>query len=87
MHFGFAAFAQVVVVERKCIAAAAGGKGGGFLAKKWGDGSATEALHRVSFDLHARLAKDLGIASYRAIQTLQVRGGPGRGNKECLVPV
>eukprot|EP00929_Paragymnodinium_shiwhaense_P091343 TRINITY_DN51331_c0_g1_i1.p2 TRINITY_DN51331_c0_g1~~TRINITY_DN51331_c0_g1_i1.p2 ORF type:complete len:395 (+),score=94.51 TRINITY_DN51331_c0_g1_i1:59-1243(+) len=73
---------KVVVIERKCVGAAAGGKGGGFLAKKWGDGSATQHLHRVSFDLHAQLASDLGISSYRAIPTLSVTGGPGNGKRE-----
>lgn len=77
---------KVVVLERKCIGAAAGGKGGGFLAKTWGDGGPTEALHRVSFDLHAKLAKELGISSYRALPTLSVTGGPGRGKKEDICP-
>eukprot|EP00747_Dinoflagellata_sp_TGD_P039978 gnl/TRDRNA2_/TRDRNA2_140579_c0_seq1.p1 gnl/TRDRNA2_/TRDRNA2_140579_c0~~gnl/TRDRNA2_/TRDRNA2_140579_c0_seq1.p1 ORF type:complete len:396 (-),score=76.25 gnl/TRDRNA2_/TRDRNA2_140579_c0_seq1:32-1219(-) len=69
---------KVVVVERMCVGAAAGGKGGGFLAKTWGDGGPTEALHRVSFALHERLASELGISSYRKLPTLQVKGGPGR---------
>eukprot|EP00929_Paragymnodinium_shiwhaense_P120362 TRINITY_DN92294_c0_g1_i1.p1 TRINITY_DN92294_c0_g1~~TRINITY_DN92294_c0_g1_i1.p1 ORF type:complete len:468 (+),score=104.10 TRINITY_DN92294_c0_g1_i1:93-1496(+) len=73
---------EVVVIERERIAAAAGGKGGGFLAKRWGDGSPTQPLHRVSFDLHAQLAEKLGISSYRSIPVLSVTGGPGRGYSE-----
>jgi len=63
-----------VVIERSKIAAAASGKAGGFLAGGWGDGSVTEALHRVSFKLHAQLAERLGIESYRRLPTLEVQG-------------
>ena len=73
---------KVTLIERDSIACAASGKAGGFLAKGWGDGD-TGPLHELSFDLHAKLAEDLGIASYRKIPTLQVtanqrRAGTGR---------
>lgn len=66
-----------LVVERTAVAAAASGKAGGFLARGWGDGTPTQALHRVSFDLHAQLAQTLGVQSYRRIPTLSVRTAPG----------
>jgi glycine/D-amino acid oxidase-like deaminating enzyme len=64
-----------IVIERNEVAAAASGKAGGFLAKKWGDGTKTEALHRLSFDLHEQLSSELGIESYRRISTLGVSFG------------
>jgi glycine/D-amino acid oxidase-like deaminating enzyme len=63
-----------VLIERVSPGAAASGKAGGFLARGWGDGP-TEQLHTKSFDLHEQLAKQLGIKSYRKIQTLQVQAG------------
>jgi glycine/D-amino acid oxidase-like deaminating enzyme len=65
-----------LVVERLEVAAAASGKAGGFLARGWGDGGPTQALHRVSFDMHEQLAATLGVSSYRRIPTLSVRTAP-----------
>lgn len=65
-----------LVVERLEVAAAASGKAGGFLARGWGDGGPTQALHRVSFDMHEQLAASLGVSSYRRIPTLSVRTAP-----------
>ncbi len=67
------------LIERSEIAAAASGKAGGFLARNWHSG-ATAKLHSLSFDLHAQLAKELGIESYRKITTLQVQGGRKGGS-------
>ena len=58
------------------IAAAASGKGGGFLAAGWGDGGPTEPLHRTSFALHEELADALGLTSFRRLPTLSVRPKP-----------
>jgi len=69
-------FEDVTVVERTAVAAAASGKGGGFLARGWGSGP-TAALHEQSFDLHEALAGDLGLESYRKIRTVQVTGEVG----------
>ena len=66
-------FEDVTIVERPSVAAAASGKGGGFLARGWGSGP-TRALHEVSFDLHAELAKPLNLKTYRKIKTLSVTG-------------
>ncbi|EWM27319.1 FAD dependent oxidoreductase [Nannochloropsis gaditana] len=73
-----------VLIERSEIAAAASGKAGGFLARSWHTG-ATAELYGLSFDMHAQLAKELGIESYRQIPTLQVQGGPRAGQKKSKV--
>jgi glycine/D-amino acid oxidase-like deaminating enzyme len=65
-----------IIVERHSVAAAASGKGGGFLARDWGSGP-TVALHRKSFALHEELAKELGIASYRKIPEYMEREDGG----------
>ena len=65
---------KVTVVEREGVASAASGKGGGFLARDWGSRE-TQALHEVSFALHAELAEELGITSYRRIPVLSVTPG------------
>jgi glycine/D-amino acid oxidase-like deaminating enzyme len=51
--------AEVIVVERAEVAAAASGKAGGFLALDWCAGTPLDALARRSFGLHAALAKEL----------------------------
>jgi glycine/D-amino acid oxidase-like deaminating enzyme len=61
------------VVERSAVGAAASGKAGGFLAREWGSGPTTQ-LHKVSYDLHQTLARELNIESYRVIPTLSVDG-------------
>ena len=68
---------RALVVERSFVGCAASGKAGGFLARTWGDGSPTAQLHTLGFDMHAELAKTLGLRSYRAIPTLRVRTRPG----------
>mmetsp|Transcript_4353 Transcript_4353/g.15063 ORF Transcript_4353/g.15063 Transcript_4353/m.15063 type:complete len:251 (-) Transcript_4353:2026-2778(-) len=73
--------AAPIVLERTAVAAAAGGKGGGFLARGWGN-SQTRALHEISFDLHSELAQRLGIESYRKIKTLSVQGDAARRGRQ-----
>jgi len=65
---------DVTVVEREGVGAGASGKGGGFLARDWGSGP-TAALYEASFGLHAQLANDLGLASYRTLPVLSVTPG------------
>ena len=74
-----------LVVERHSVAAAASGKGGGFLARDWGSGPTT-ALHQVSFQLHAELAKALEIKSYRRIPVLSVTPGQRSARTNDLCP-
>jgi glycine/D-amino acid oxidase-like deaminating enzyme len=65
--------AEVVVVERTAVAAAASGKSGGFLALDWCDGSPLEGLARRSFELHDELNATLsGRWGYRRLDTLSV---------------
>jgi glycine/D-amino acid oxidase-like deaminating enzyme len=52
--------ADVTVFERSAIACAASGKAGGFLARDWCDGTPLMHLARRSFELHAKLAEELG---------------------------
>lgn len=50
-------------------------KGGGFMARSWGDGSPTQQLHQLSFDLFESLSKTLPITSYRKLRVLSVPPG------------
>lgn len=50
---------EVTLVERHEVAGQASGKAGGFLAKDWCSGP-VDRLARISFELHAELAKELG---------------------------
>lgn len=45
---------------------------GAFLSESWGDGTRTEPLHRRSFQLHADLAQELDIESYRELPVFSV---------------
>ncbi|CAE8591933.1 unnamed protein product, partial [Polarella glacialis] len=74
-----------VVVEREKVAAAASGKGGGFLARDWGD-AITRQLHRVSFKLHEELAETLGIQSYRRLPVLSVSPGQRSSRTRDICP-
>jgi glycine/D-amino acid oxidase-like deaminating enzyme len=51
---------KATVIERTGLACAASGKSGGFLALDWCDGTPLQALVRRSFELHARLAREIG---------------------------
>jgi glycine/D-amino acid oxidase-like deaminating enzyme len=58
------------VIDSTGIACAASGKSGGFLARDWCDGTPLAALARHSFDLHARLAREIdGEWGYRPLAT------------------
>src|SRR5213594_2596047 len=60
----------VTVVERTGVACAASGKSGGFIALDWCDGSPLGPLARASFEVHARLAKELSADyGYRRMDT------------------
>ena len=66
---------KITIVEANDgVAAHASGKGGGFLARSWGDGSSTEQLHHESFDLHEKLAEEWKLPSYRKLPVLSVQG-------------
>jgi glycine/D-amino acid oxidase-like deaminating enzyme len=64
---------EAIVVERTGVANGASGKSGGFLALDWCDGSPLAPLARRSFELHGRLAAELGGDwGYRRVDTLGV---------------
>lgn len=66
---------SITLLEAKAPASAASGKGGGFMARSWGDGGPTERLHHVAFDMYERLAQELGCSSYRKLPVLSVTPG------------
>jgi glycine/D-amino acid oxidase-like deaminating enzyme len=62
--------ARPIVIERHEIAGSASGKSGGFLALDWCRGSALDRLARRSFELHGKLADELGNPwGYRRLAT------------------
>lgn len=65
----------VTILEAVRPASAASGKGGGFMARSWGDGGPTEGLHHLAFDLYESLATSLGCESYRKLPVLSVSPG------------
>lgn len=66
---------KITILEAKSTASAASGKGGGFMARSWGDGSPTQRLHELGFDMYKQLAKELGCESYRKLPVLSVAPG------------
>ncbi len=70
------------VIERSGLACAASGKGGGFLAAGWCDGTPVGPLARRSFALHAELAEELpGDWGYRRLDTYGGSVGNGRRSR------
>jgi len=65
---------RCTVVERCSPACAASGKAGGFLARDWCDHNELGPLVRLSYDLHAGLASELGteLIDYRQVNALSV---------------
>ena len=66
---------SVTLLEAVKPASAASGKGGGFMARSWGDGSPTQGLHELAFDMYSDLAEELGCTSYRKLPVLSVSPG------------
>ncbi|KAK4683884.1 hypothetical protein P7C73_g6332, partial [Tremellales sp. Uapishka_1] len=75
---------RITLVEGSRIAAGASGYSGGFLAKDW-HGSATASLAAMSFDLHAKLAKEFGGEKwgYRTVDTLSITTDATRKSKKA----
>lgn len=74
--------ANIILLESKAPASAASGKGGGFMARSWGDGSPTQQLHHLAFDMYETLAQELGCETYRKLPVLSV--APGGSNAKGL---
>ena len=70
---------NIKILEAKEAASAASGKGGGFMARSWGDGGPTQGLHHLAFDMYEDLAAELGCESYRKLPVLSV--SPGKDGK------
>lgn len=66
----------ITLLEAKSLASAASGKGGGFMARGWGDGTPTQTLHELAFDMCEKLSNELGILSYRKLPVMSVTPGP-----------
>jgi glycine/D-amino acid oxidase-like deaminating enzyme len=63
----------VTVVERTGVACGASGKSGGFLALDWCDRTEVGPLARLSFAIHAELARELGADyGYRRMDTFML---------------
>ena len=68
----------ITILEAIQPASAASGKGGGFMARGWGDGSPTQRLHELSFDMYEALAAEVQCTSYRKLPVLSVAPGTGK---------
>jgi glycine/D-amino acid oxidase-like deaminating enzyme len=66
---------KITILEAKAPASAASGKGGGFMARSWGDGSPTQKLHNLAFDMYEEIANELGCETYRKLPVLSVSPG------------
>lgn len=63
---------SITLLEAIHPASAASGKGGGFMARTWGDGTPTQRLHELAFDMYSTIAPTLQCQSYRKIPVLSV---------------
>jgi FAD dependent oxidoreductase len=70
---------DVTILEAIGPASAASGKGGGFMARSWGDGTPTQQLHELAFDLYEEMAVELSCESYRKLPVLSVTPGYSNG--------
>jgi len=46
------------------------------MARSWGDGTPTQGLHEVAFDMYEELCPDLDVTSYRKLPVMSVAPGP-----------
>ncbi|KAL7525165.1 hypothetical protein ACHAXR_001885, partial [Thalassiosira sp. AJA248-18] len=72
----------ITILESRSLASAASGKGGGFMARSWGDGTATQTLHELAFDMYEELCPELGVESYRKLPVMSVSPGPNSSKKQ-----
>ncbi|GAX73930.1 hypothetical protein CEUSTIGMA_g1380.t1 [Chlamydomonas eustigma] len=68
--------AKVTVLERECLAAAASGRAGGFLALDWNESTPLRHMSHLSYRLHQELSLKFGPEhiGYRPVHTYQVSG-------------
>eukprot|EP00585_Thalassiosira_rotula_P012330 CAMPEP_0196132062 /NCGR_PEP_ID=MMETSP0910-20130528/1813_1 /TAXON_ID=49265 /ORGANISM="Thalassiosira rotula, Strain GSO102" /LENGTH=439 /DNA_ID=CAMNT_0041391605 /DNA_START=224 /DNA_END=1540 /DNA_ORIENTATION=+ len=72
----------ITILESQSLASAASGKGGGFMARSWGDGTSTQTLHHLAFDMYGELCEKLGVESYRKLPVMSVSPGPNSNKKQ-----
>jgi glycine/D-amino acid oxidase-like deaminating enzyme len=77
----------ITILEAIQPASAASGKGGGFMARNWGDGSPTQRLHELSFDSYEALAAEVGCSSYRKLPVLSVSPGSSKKKNAQLAEI
>lgn len=76
----------ISIVDPIGPATAASGKGGGFMARSWGNGSPTQGLHELAFDMYEDLAQQLDCPSYRKLPVLSVQPGSRKAPKDGNIP-
>ena len=69
------AITSITILEAKAPASAASGKGGGFMARSWGNGTPTQRLHELAFDMYSEIANEIGCESFRKLPVLSVSPG------------
>lgn len=52
------------------------------MARTWGDGSSTQTLHELAFDMYEELCPELGVESYRKLPVMSVSPGPNNKKKQ-----
>jgi glycine/D-amino acid oxidase-like deaminating enzyme len=77
----------ITILEAIQPASAASGKGGGFMARNWGDGSPTQTLHELAFDMYEQLAAEVGCTSYRKLPVLSVSPGSSKKKNAKLAEI
>ncbi len=73
---------SITILESQELASAASGKGGGFMARSWGDGTDTQTLHELAFDMYESLSRELNLESYRKLPVISVTPGTQINGKQ-----
>jgi glycine/D-amino acid oxidase-like deaminating enzyme len=73
---------SITILESQELASAASGKGGGFMARSWGDGTDTQTLHELAFDMYESLSSELNLESYRKLPVISVSPGSKNNGKQ-----
>jgi glycine/D-amino acid oxidase-like deaminating enzyme len=80
---------HITILESTAVACAASGKAGGFLGRRWQEGSPTGPLSEKSWELHSEWAEELNGKEYgyRKVDTFGVEVGKRRsGTKSGKLP-
>lgn len=52
------------------------------MARSWGEGTATQGLHELAFDMYSEMCDELGVESYRKLPVMSVSPGPTSTKKK-----